>query len=185
MPTGNITKSLFSIVLSLSLAFLASLTWAHDGDARTSGETAVLTAEEQEIADVLAAYAEAFASGDMQRIESFFLADERLSYFEGSFVDWGWASYRNHLAEEFPLFSETRYTIKDIRPQLDNNLAFATFSWNLDVTVMSDQFPGGRHPVSSRGVGTVVLNRDDDRWRIRHMHTAREARVAPEEHSGE
>lgn len=185
MPTGNISKSLLNIVLSLNWAFLAGLAWAHDGDVQNISEMATLTAAEQEVADFLAAYAEAFASGDMQRIETFFLANERLSYFEGSFTDWGWASYKEHLGAELPLFSETRYSFDNIRPQVADDLAFATFAWNLDVTVTSDQFPGGKHPVNMRGVGTVVLVRDADRWRIRHMHTSREAAAAPETHGDE
>jgi ketosteroid isomerase-like protein len=153
--------------------------FAHDGDPEKKQETMTLSEAERGVVDFLSAYAEAFASADMRRIEPFFLADERLSYFEGSNVDWGWEGYRKHLAAELPAFSQTSYRITDVRPQVASDLAFATFSWGLDTTVISDQFEGGKHPVNMRGIGTVVLVPDGDRWQIRHMHTAREKAAAP------
>lgn len=156
----------------------AIMAWGHEGEEQNNKQIAPLSAAEQEIADFLTTYAEAFASGDLQRIETFFVTDERLSYFEGAFVNRGWASYSKHLAEELPVFSETQYTITDVRPQVDDNMAVATYSWGLDVTVVSDQFEGGKHPVSMRGVATAVLVRDEGRWRFRHVHTAREEAAA-------
>lgn len=174
--TGDLATIIGSAAVCL---YSFGVAFAHDGDAKNKLEAMVLTAAEQEIVDFLSAYAEAFASADMRRIEPFFVADERLSYFEGSNVDRGWEGYRKHLAAELPAFSQTSYRITDVRPQVASDLAFATFSWGLDTTVISDQFEGGKHPVSMRGIGTVVLVQEDDRWQIRHMHTAREKAPAP------
>jgi len=182
MRTPIANCKLLKLLLVSVCASLVNITWGHEGEEKTSEDAISLSADEQKIADFLSDYAQAFASGDIQRIETFFLSDERLSYFEGTFVDRGWASYKKHLADELPVFSETRYAITDIRPGVESDLAFATFSWALDVMVVSDQFEGGKHPVSMRGVGTVVLVRDNDRWQIRHMHTAREQAAAPTTH---
>lgn len=178
MRSQNAIKSLLIIFSATAALISATITWGHEGEEQGKEQLAPLSAAEQEIADFLAAYAKAFASGDLQRIETFFIADERLSYFEGTFVDRGWASYRKHLAEELPVFSDTSYTISDIRPQVDGNMAFATYSWGLDTIVISDQFEGGKHPVNMRGIATAILVRDSDQWRFRHVHTAREAAAA-------
>ena len=50
---------------------------------------------------------------------------------------------------------------------------FATFDWEMDVVVLSEQFPDGRHPVSMQGLGTAILIREGEQWKLRHVHTAR------------
>lgn len=174
MQTSNATHKLLKILLAAACVSIVQSVSGHEGEEKTIDNNISLSAGEQEIADFLSAYAQAFASGDIERIETFYLNDERMSYFEGAFVDRGWESYKKHLAEELPVFSDTQYSITEIRPQVESTLAFATFSWALDVVVISDQFEGGKHPVSMRGVATAGLIRENNRWVIQHMHTARE-----------
>ncbi|RMF97916.1 MAG: hypothetical protein D6727_04725, partial [Gammaproteobacteria bacterium] len=61
----------------------------------------------------------------------------------------------------------------------DGQLGFATFDWRMAVTVLSERFEGGRHPVSMHGLGTAVLSRGPDGWRIRHLATARAREARP------
>ena len=69
-----------------------------------------------------------------------------------------------------PVLGRRRLT--DIEPFVSGNLAYATFEWAMDVTVVSDKFEGGRHPVSMSGRGTAVLIRQAGAWKLRHLHTA-------------
>ncbi len=153
----------------------------HEDEADAPSADAEFEPQQQSVVATLTSYAEAFASADLARIETFFLRNEDFSHFEGSYPDWGWASYREHLAAELPSFSETRYRMTNVRPEVEGDLAFATFAWEMDVTVVSDQFEGGKHPVSMRGLGTAILVQHDGAWKIRHLHTAREqqARADP------
>lgn len=157
--------------------------FGHEGEADAPSADAAFDPQQQSVVATLTSYAEAFASADLARIETFFLRNEDFSHFEGSYPDWGWASYREHLAAELPSFSETRYMMTDIRPEVAGHLAFATFAWEMDVTVVSDQFEGGKHPVSMRGLGTAILVQQDGSWKIRHLHTAREQQARTEQES--
>ena len=150
----------------------------HEGENDARAADAALDPDQQSVVTTLSDYAEAVASADLARIETFFLRNEDFSHFEGSYPDWGWTSYREHLAAELPSFSETRYSLTDIRPQVEGDLAFATFAWEMDVTVVSDQFEGGKHPVSMRGLGTAVLMQQEGSWKIRHLHTARDQQAS-------
>jgi ketosteroid isomerase-like protein len=166
-----------ALVAMLGLGVFAPVL-GHEGENDARAADAAFDPQQQSVVTTLSDYAAAVASGDLARIETFFLRNEDFSHFEGSYPDWGWASYREHLAAELPLFSETRYSLTDIRPQVEGDLAFATFAWEMDVTVVSDQFEGGKHPVSMRGLGTAVLMRHEGSWKIRHLHTAREQQAS-------
>jgi len=140
-----------------------------------------LDAEAQAVVDTLESFAAAFQRGDVGAIRALTPMDGEFSHFEGTFTDWSWDSYAGHLAEEMPVFSETRYLITNVRPETGGGMAFATYDWAMDVVVVSDEFEGGRHPISMSGIGTAVLVESSDGWKIRHMHTAR-AKALPVEH---
>ena len=155
----------------LCLGLVSTQSAAHD-DEESSAPSLQLSPEQQQIVTFMSDYADAFQSTDLERISDFMINDEGFSFFEGSLPDWGWDSYVHHMQAELPAFSETRYVISGVRPFTSGDMAYATFEWQLDVTVLSDQFEGGRHPVSMRGIGTAVLLRDGDDWRISHLHTS-------------
>ena len=64
-------------------------------------------------------------------------------------------------------------------------MAFATFDWSLDVVVLSDQFEGGRHPVSMQGIGTAIFIKDEGEWKLRHLHTVRAEATDPQSSSAD
>ncbi len=74
---------------------------------------------------------------------------------------------------EMPSFSEAQYVFSNIRPEVGKDFAFATFGWKMDVVVVSDQFEGGRHPISMQGIGTAVLLLEEGVWKLRHLQTVR------------
>jgi ketosteroid isomerase-like protein len=59
-------------------------------------------------------------------------------------------------------------------------MAYASFDYAMDVTVISEQFEGGAHPVSMRGKATVILVRDGADWKIRHLHTVTKREQKPD-----
>ena len=91
------------------------------------------------------------------------VADGDFSSFEGSFVNFGWQSYYDHVAPEMAMFEQPHYRVSEIRPFVSGPLAYATFSWGMDVTVISDKVAGGRHPVAGRRrVAAAVRRRPCD-----------------------
>jgi len=153
--------------------FLAATVSAHEGEdhAPADAATAALSTEARAVVGTLESYAQAIASNDLSRVKPLVVAGNDFSYFEGTFVNVGWQSYYDHMAPEMALFEKPSYRMTDIRPFVSGDLGYATFTWAMDVTVVSDKFEGGRHPVSMNGKGTAVLSRVDGKWKIRHLHT--------------
>jgi len=168
--------------LTFSLAALG-LALAGSGNAHEGEDDAVaapleLSVEEIAVVDTLNAYAGAVAAADLDAVKAAVVADENFAYVEGSHLDLGWDSFAKHMAPELAAFGDATYVFSDIRPFVSGAMAYAHLRYDMDVVVLSDQFEGGRHPVSMEGVGTVVLVKDADAWKIRHMHMVRETGAA-------
>ncbi|MEQ1801876.1 MAG: nuclear transport factor 2 family protein [Gammaproteobacteria bacterium] len=151
----------------------AGLAAAHEGEGQKPAGAASSDPNTRAVVGTLENYARAITSNDLSQIKPLFVPGDNFSYFEGTFVNIGWQSYSEHMAPEMKLFDKPSYRLTDIRPFVSGDLAYATFAWAMDVTVVSDKVEGGRHPVSMNGMGTAVLSRVDGQWKIRHLHTAR------------
>lgn len=169
MPLSMHRQGLAALACTLLLSGPAG---AHEGEHTPAAAAAPLTGDARAVAAVLGQYADALSANDLGRVQPLLVAGDAFSYFEGSHVNRGWQSYHDHLAPEMAMFEKPAYRITDLRPFVSGDLAYATFSWAMDVTVVSAQFEGGRHPVSMTGKGTAVLSRIAGEWRIRHLHTA-------------
>ena len=164
-----------SLVAALMLATAVS---AHEDDKESAAAPEDLDAEQLAVVETLNAYAAAMQAVDLDAIAEVVVADDSFTYYEGTHLDMGWDSYRDHMAPEMALFQDTRYRFFNIRPNVFGDAAYATLDFAMDVTVISDQFEGGKHPVSMKGIGTVVLERQDGAWKIRHLHTVTKASEA-------
>ena len=155
------------------LALLAAGAGAHEGERHAGGQQAAPPGpDEQAIIGVLERYARAMTGKDLTAIRPLLVPDDEFSYFEGTYVNRGWQSYYEHLEPEVKLFEQPEYRISEARAFASGDLGYATFDWALQVTVLSDRFEGGRHPVSMQGKGTAVFARLGNQWKIRHLHTA-------------
>ena len=172
-----------SLLISGVLLLFSSLAAGHDGEGNAA-PLGPLTDAQQEVVDFVHAYGAAFASANIENIGALAVKDGSFSFFEGSAPDWGWDSYRHHMEAELPAFSNAQYRISEVRPTVVEEMAYATYAWELDVTVLSEQFPGGKHPVSMEGIATMVLIRQGDDWKINHLHTS-QARASQDGHSPE
>jgi ketosteroid isomerase-like protein len=145
---------------------------AHEDPAKNAPAPMVDARAEPAVA-VLESFASAYEAGDIEALRRLVVADESFSHFEGSSADFGWESYAAHMMAEMPSFSETRYRLSEIRASASADVAFATFAWSMQVVVLSDRFPDGRHPVAMEGLGTAVIVRGPDGWKLQHLQTAR------------
>lgn len=162
-----------ALLLILCVAGLAVDASAHENADLKAGDVGAqtLSPESRAVVETLESYAAAVASKDLARVKPLLNGND-FTYFEGTFVNVGWDSYSSHMAPELAVFENPKYQLVDIHPFVSGDLAYATFTWSMDVTVKSEQFAGGKHPVSMTGKGTAVLSRLDGKWRIRHLHTA-------------
>ena len=158
--------------------------WAHGDDEHQEGEVE-FSAEEQEVVDALSRYAQAMESADFAQLTQVFTADDQFTYFEGSHLDVGWEAYKTHVEPEMKLFRDTSYTLSNIRPQLGQDMAYVTFDYAMDVTIVSEQFEGGVHPVAMQGVGTAILKRIDEAWKISHLHNVQKRNPKASEENAE
>ncbi len=115
----------------------------------------------------LQAYAKAIESRDLDRIETLVDTTAAFTVFEGGHVNQGWWDYRDHhLAPELKAFKAIEYRFSNIQVIANGELAVATLRYAIRVTLPD-------RTVSADGVGTFVLVRQSDGWKIRHIHTTR------------
>jgi ketosteroid isomerase-like protein len=183
----NVSKQRAKISLAMFLLVLLTIVAAgplpaHEGEAKQDESAdSMLSDEARQVVDTLNHYAAAVQSANLQKIEEYMVTNAGFSSIEGTFTDIGWESYRDHLAPEMAMFANTQYQLSDIRPYVNGDMAYASFDYAMDVTIISDQFEGGEHPVSMRGKGTVVLVKDGEAWKIRHLHTVTKREETPDE----
>ncbi|MGE0581564.1 MAG: nuclear transport factor 2 family protein [Steroidobacteraceae bacterium] len=170
MPSLTVRRGLATALACALLS--AGSAGAHEGESHAPTATAPLADEERAVAATLEQYAQALSANDLTRVQPLLVDGDAFSFFEGSYVNVGWQSYHDHLAPEMAMFEHPAYRITDLQPFVRGDLAYATFSWAMDVTVVSPKFESGRHAVSMAGKGTAVLSRVGGQWRIRHLHTA-------------
>lgn len=128
-------------------------------------------APEQEIAALFQAYDTAFTAKDLDRLATMYHPD--VTVYEGGGVNPGWADYRDrHLGPELRSFEGLQFSHQNLKVQaIGPEAAYATADYALTRTVDGS-------PVTSGGLATYVLIRQDGRWIIRHSHTSARRRPA-------
>ena len=141
------------VAVALVMATAAAAHAAQDAD----------TAAVRRVVEGFAVYAEA---GNLTALDTLFGAGRGVHIIEGSGVNHGWVDYRdNHLKPELGSFRNFRYTYSSVEPVVRGNVAWAAFRYAL-----SADTPGGH--VESEGRGTMILEKQEGRWVIVHMHTS-------------
>jgi len=126
---------------------------------------------EQEIAGFFQAYDAAFTAKDMDRLATMYHPD--VTVYEGGGINPGWADYRDrHLGPELKSFEGLTFVHQNLKVlPLGSDAAYATADYSLTRTV------DGK-PVTTGGLATYVLIRQDGKWIIRHSHTSARRRPA-------
>lgn len=121
---------------------------------------------EKSVREVLMQSAVAFEKGDMAALEKLWANDESVTVFESGHANYGWADYRDrHLGPEMKEMKNTKYTLSDIKAKVSGNTAWATFRYAISADI------GTRH-VDGAGLGTAVLEKRGDDWKIVHWHSS-------------
>lgn len=134
--------------------------------------TSVLAAENEEAAvrDVLLRSASSFAKNDVAEATKVWANDESLTIYESGHANYGWADYRDHhLVPEMGEMKNTKYEFSDIKIHLAGNTAWATLKYTISADVMEN---GKTRHVDGGGLGTAIIEKRGDDWRIVHWHSS-------------
>lgn len=137
-----------------------------------TGLSASAQDNEKSVREVLMQSAAAFEKRDMAALEKLWANDESVTVFESGHANYGWADYRDkHLGPEMKEMKNTKYTLSDIKVKVSGNTAWATFKYGISADI------GTRH-VDGGGLGTAVLEKRGDDWKIVHWHSSAPRRAA-------
>ena len=157
-------KHNFGQTISFVVAMLV-VTLAITGSRASSASTFMQDSTEV-IRSVLTRSATAFERSDMAEMEKLWANDESVTVFESGHANYGWADYRDHhLGPEMKEMKNVKYNLSDIRVKVSGNTAWATFKYAISADL------GTRH-VDSVGLGTAILEKRGDDWRIVHWHSS-------------
>ena len=120
----------------------------------------------EQIRTVLIQNAAAFERGDMAAVEKAWANDESVTVFESGHANYGWVDYRDkHLGPEMKEMKNTKYTLSDIKVKVSGDTAWATFKYAISADI------GTRH-VDGSGLGTAILEKRGQDWKIVHWHSS-------------
>ena len=127
------------------------------------------SAEERQVVAAIEALFAAAERGDLVALDSLYAGSE-LTVIESTGINRVWADYRDHhLAPELKEMKDFRYRPFEIEPHVTGTTAWAIFRYNLKAAT------GGR-VLDLVGRGTAILEKKNERWVVRHTHTASRAR---------
>jgi ketosteroid isomerase-like protein len=124
---------------------------------------------EDEVRHTLEALFQAAERADLAALDTLYAGDS-LTVVEGTGIDRGWASYRDHhLAPELREIRGFQYRPSEIEAHVRGNLAWAIFRYTL-------KGQAGERALDLVGRGTAILERRGNRWVVRHTQTTSRAR---------
>ena len=122
--------------------------------------------DETAVPEVLLKSAIAFEKNDVELITKLWANDDAVTVFESGHANYGWVDYRDHhLFPEMKEMKNTKYTLSDIKAKVSGNTAWATFKYSISADI------GTRH-VDGAGLGTAVLEKRGQDWKIVHWHSS-------------
>ncbi|MEW6732869.1 MAG: nuclear transport factor 2 family protein [Acidobacteriota bacterium] len=153
-----LSKRITMVALIILLA--VSSTLAHDPALHEQEEVAA-------VRKVLIDNARAFELGDLAKLEQLWANDKDVTVFEGGHVNKGWADYRdNHLKPELEELKNIKYTLSNIDAHVGSTTAWVRFEYSISGST-------DKHgPFRGEGLGTVILEKREGKWRIVHWHSS-------------
>lgn len=160
----------YSVAVVLLLALSAT---AHEPTKKTPAMPAPNANDP--VATVLLRNAQGFETGDMAALDTLWAHDDGVTVFESGYANYGWADYRDHhLKPEIDEMKNVSYQLTDIKTRVSGNTAWATFKYALSADLKE------RH-VDANGLGTAVLEKRGNDWKIVHWHTSAPRRTATQQ----
>ncbi len=123
--------------------------------------------DEQQIRELIANYATANDRADTVMAETLFSNAPEVSFINPLGEDHGRQQIMTNLVKNLMggTFSVRKLTPKDIVVSVYGDTAWSEFAWDFVATVRKDG-----SPFHSQGVETQVYRRENEQWRIVHVH---------------
>lgn len=119
-----------------------------------------------DVKNVLIANARGFETGDFPALDSIWAHDKDVTVFESGHANYGWEDYRDHhLKPEVEEMKNVTYRLTDIQARVAGKTAWATFKYTIAADLKDRR-------VDAAGLGTAVLEKRGDAWKIVHWHTS-------------
>ncbi len=119
-----------------------------------------------DVANLLRANARAFEQHDMKTLDKIWSHGHDVTVFENGYANYGWADYRDHhLRPEVEEMKNVKYELSDIRARVSGAAAWATFRYTIHAEYHGQTIDGA-------GLGTAVVEKASDGWKIVHWHTS-------------
>jgi ketosteroid isomerase-like protein len=145
-------------------ALVLGVTFAVAGN--TAAQERAQNPEVAAVRRVVEAFAESTQAKNLAGIDTLFGSSRGVHIIEGAGVNHGWADYRDtHLKPELDQFQNFQYRFSSVEAQVRVGVAWAAFRYEL----IADTSNGH---VESEGRGTAVLEKQNNRWVIVHLHTS-------------
>jgi hypothetical protein len=157
LPLGLQTGLLMLALLVTAGHASAARAAAHDDDQKAVREALIKSTT-------------SFEQNDLAAATKVWSNDEALTVFEQGHANYGWKDYRDkHLAPEMAEMKNTKYALSNIRIHLAGKTAWATFDYTIAADVVEN---GKQRHVDGLGLGTAILEKHSDGWRIIHWHSS-------------
>jgi len=158
------------LAVLLLFAVSTSAAWAGDtGESDTHARPPAVTdwtTAEAALIEAVEAYYTALTGGDLSAVDAHVVTGDQFVMLEGRHSNWGWHDYRDHhLAGELDDLNKVRMRLSFYRVRIDGSLGYATFAYE----VLPKEGP---EMDFGSGFATAVLDRTDDGWKLRHLHTS-------------
>src|SRR5437016_8318229 len=119
-----------------------------------------------DVANVLRANARGFEQHDMKTLDRIWSHGDGVTVFENGHANYGWTDYRDHhLRPEVEEMKDVKYDVTDIKTSVSGKTAWSTFKYTI-----SADYKGQK--IDSGGLGTAVLEKANEGWKIVHWHTS-------------
>lgn len=161
--------------ITLIAILLAAVSVSAHDPKKTAPAAATPANPNDPVAAVLMRNAQGFETGDLAMLDTLWANDEGVTVFESGYANYGWADYRDHhLKPEIDEMKNVKYALSDIKTRVSGNTAWATFKYALSADLKE------RH-VDANGLGTAVLEKRGNDWKIVHWHTSAPRRPAAQQ----
>jgi ketosteroid isomerase-like protein len=171
----NTTSGLkLTVTIFCALTIALGLTSKSNGFVSLPGDD-----DEAAVRSALLTSTSSFESNNLEQAAKVWANDEAMTVFEQGHANYGWKDYRdNHLGPEMAEMKNTKYALSDIRIHLAGTTAWATFKYTIAADVLDN---GKTRHIDGGGLGTAILEKRADGWRIVHWHSSapRRAPAAP------